>query len=60
MVKVPEVAAGEVTVAAEAVSVSITVMVVDVVAKEIGVDVRMTVWKSESLQMINNFVPYWG
>ena len=43
MVKVPEVAAGDVTVAAEAVMMSTTVVVVDVVAIEMGVDVRTTV-----------------
>ncbi len=45
MVRVPDVAAGEVTVAPEAVIVSTTEVVIDVVAMEIGVDVRTTVCK---------------
>jgi hypothetical protein len=43
IVKVPDVAAGEVTVTAEAVTVSTSVVVVLVVAIETGVDVRTTV-----------------
>jgi hypothetical protein len=51
MVRVPDVAAGEVTVAAEAVIVSTTVVVIDVVAIAIGVDVRTTVYNESVLQL---------